>query len=173
MLFRSLRREPFDRSGDQRQRHEKLRVAIARDHLRRNRLGLEAELFGDMRLGPRIDICEGPDRPRNRAGRHLFARCATKLSYIIRKAPFGPAVLADDDVRIDFSEVTTPRDRVAVVATAPLTTNETWTQGRPGEMRRVALTDLLNHPDTRWRPILSNSNFLGVYRWSILREDSR
>jgi hypothetical protein len=41
----------------------------------------------------------------------------------------------------------------------------------PGEMRRVALTDLLNHPDTRWRPILTNSNFLGVYRWSILRED--
>lgn len=39
----------------------------------------------------------------------------------------------------------------------------------PGEVRRVALTDLLNHPDTRWRPILSNSNFLGVYRWSILR----
>lgn len=43
----------------------------------------------------------------------------------------------------------------------------------PGEMRRVALTDLLNHPDTRWRPILSNSNFLGVYRWNILREESR
>ena len=41
----------------------------------------------------------------------------------------------------------------------------------PGEMRRVALADLLNHPDTRWRPILTNSNFLGVYRWSILRED--
>src|SRR5688572_619294 len=50
-------------------------------------------------------------------GRHLFARCATRLSYIIRKAPFGIAALADDDVRIDFSAVTTPRDRVAVVAT--------------------------------------------------------
>lgn len=43
----------------------------------------------------------------------------------------------------------------------------------PGEMRRVALTDLMNHPDTRWRPISSNSNFLGVYRWNVLREDSR
>lgn len=41
----------------------------------------------------------------------------------------------------------------------------------PGEVRRVALTDLLNHPDTRWRPIASNNNFLGVYRWTILRED--
>jgi glutamine amidotransferase len=67
-------------------------------------------------------------------GRHLFARCATRLSYIIRRAPFGPATLADDDVRVDFSTVTTPRDRVAVVATTPLTTNEVWTKGNPGEL---------------------------------------
>jgi uncharacterized protein YfaT (DUF1175 family) len=43
----------------------------------------------------------------------------------------------------------------------------------PGEVRRVALDDLLHHPDARWRPIIENSNFLGVYRWSILREDLR
>ncbi|MDC0749421.1 class II glutamine amidotransferase [Polyangium mundeleinium] len=67
-------------------------------------------------------------------GRHLFARCGTRLCYIIRKAPFGLAHLADEDLAVDFSAVTTPRDRVAVVATAPLTKNETWTQGKPGEM---------------------------------------
>ena len=67
-------------------------------------------------------------------GRHLYARCATRLFYIIRKAPFCLAALADDDVRIDFSEVTTPRDRVAVIATSPLTTNETWQQGKPREL---------------------------------------
>jgi predicted glutamine amidotransferase len=67
-------------------------------------------------------------------GRHLYARCATKLAYIIRKAPFGLAELADDDVRIDFSTVTTPRDRVAVVATTPLTKNERWSIGRPNEL---------------------------------------
>ncbi|MDI1476982.1 class II glutamine amidotransferase [Polyangium sp. y55x31] len=67
-------------------------------------------------------------------GRHLFARCGTRLCYIIRQAPFGLAHLADDDLAVDFSAVTTPRDRVAVVATAPLTKNETWTQGKPGEM---------------------------------------
>lgn len=42
-----------------------------------------------------------------------------------------------------------------------------------GEVRRVALEDLLHHPDIRWRPILENANFLGVYRWNILREDLR
>ena len=43
----------------------------------------------------------------------------------------------------------------------------------PGEMRRIALPDLLRHPDLRWRPVPENSNFLGVYRWNILREDPR
>jgi uncharacterized protein YfaT (DUF1175 family) len=43
----------------------------------------------------------------------------------------------------------------------------------PGEVRRVAMTDLLRHPDQRWRPVVDNSNFLGVYRWNILREDPR
>jgi predicted glutamine amidotransferase len=67
-------------------------------------------------------------------GTQLFARCATKLCFIIRKAPFKTATLSDDDLCIDFSAVTTPRDRVAVIATAPLTRDEQWTIGRPGEM---------------------------------------
>ncbi|HYG98255.1 MAG TPA: DUF1175 domain-containing protein [Terriglobales bacterium] len=40
---------------------------------------------------------------------------------------------------------------------------------RPGVMKRVHLRDLLQHPDPRWRPVASNSNFLGVFRWNILR----
>jgi uncharacterized protein len=40
----------------------------------------------------------------------------------------------------------------------------------PGEIRRVSLTSLLAHPNARWRPEISNPNFLGVYRWNILRE---
>jgi glutamine amidotransferase len=67
-------------------------------------------------------------------GIHLFARCATKLCYVIRKAPFALATLADDELTVDFSEVTTPNDRVAIVATAPLTRNETWTHGVPGNL---------------------------------------
>ena len=67
-------------------------------------------------------------------GKHLFARCATKLCYVIRKAPFALATLADDELTVDFAEVTTPNDRVAIVATAPLTRNETWTHGVPGNL---------------------------------------
>lgn len=59
-------------------------------------------------------------------GDSLFAHCSTELSYIVRHAPFNVAHLKDEDVLIDFSEVTTPEDRVAVIATQPLTDNEPW-----------------------------------------------
>lgn len=36
------------------------------------------------------------------------------------------AHLKDQDVSVDFSEVTTDRDCVAVIATQPLTDNEQW-----------------------------------------------
>jgi uncharacterized protein len=39
-----------------------------------------------------------------------------------------------------------------------------------GEIRRVSLTSLLAHPNARWRPEIGNPNFLGIYRWNILRE---
>lgn len=40
----------------------------------------------------------------------------------------------------------------------------------PGEMRVMTVADLLNHPSPRWRPVPGNGNFLGIYRWNILRE---
>lgn len=41
--------------------------------------------------------------------------------------------------------------------------------GRSGELRRVLVRELLDHPQPQWRPVASNPNFLGVYRWNILR----
>ncbi len=60
-------------------------------------------------------------------GEQLFARCSTKLSYVVRQAPFKEVTLADEDVSVDLAAVTTPNDRVAVVATSPLTRDEAWT----------------------------------------------
>ena len=67
-------------------------------------------------------------------GSSLFAHASTKLAYVIRQAPFAQAHLKDQDVTVDFSEVTQPEDRVAVIATVPLTDNEVWQTMVPGSL---------------------------------------
>ncbi len=48
----------------------------------------------------------------------------------------------------------------------------TGPQGKErGEIRRLTVSELMNFPDARWRPVASNPAFLGVYRWNILRGD--
>ena len=59
-------------------------------------------------------------------GEYLFAHCATSLHYLLRQAPFAAAHLIDRDITVDFSELTNAADRVAVIATTPLTDNENW-----------------------------------------------
>ena len=66
-------------------------------------------------------------------GRQLFCFCGTKLAWITRRAPFGPATLVDEDLTADFSQLTTPGDIVSVIATRPLTRDETWTTMGRGE----------------------------------------
>jgi hypothetical protein len=39
--------------------------------------------------------------------------------------------------------------------------------GKPGEMRKVRLADLLKHPSPRWRPLASNQRFVGVFRLTV------
>lgn len=69
------------------------------------------------------------------SGGELWAHCSTNLHYLVRQYPFETALLSDEDVKVDFSEVTTPNDRVAVIVTQPLTTNEQWTAFAPGELK--------------------------------------
>lgn len=67
-------------------------------------------------------------------GEFLIAHCSTKLSYVLRKAPFPRARLADEDVTVDLSSVTSLNDRVAIIATLPLTQNEQWTTIEQGTL---------------------------------------
>lgn len=63
----------------------------------------------------------------------LYVNCSTKLCWITRQAPFGVARLADTEVEIDFRRHTTLDDIVTVIATTPLTEDETWSKMEPGE----------------------------------------
>ena len=68
-------------------------------------------------------------------GEALWAHCSTRLSYLVRQHPFQQARLQDDDISVDFARLTTPTDRVALIATDPLTCDEDWVAFAPGELK--------------------------------------
>ena len=81
-------------------------------------------------------------------GNVLFAHSSTNLNYVVRKAPFSTAELSDEDVTVDFNSVTTPDDRVAVIATVPLTHNEKWTRMPPGSLWMFSEGEVLKNAPT-------------------------
>lgn len=68
-------------------------------------------------------------------GELLFAHCSTDLHVVVREYPFSVAQLVDCDLSIDFSRHNHLDDRIAVIATQPLTSNEHWTRFAPGELK--------------------------------------
>jgi predicted glutamine amidotransferase len=71
-------------------------------------------------------------------GQALWAHCSTHLYHLVRQHPFRSARLQDEDLSVDFAQLTTPRDRVAIVVTEPLTADEPWTAFAPGELKVFA-----------------------------------
>ena len=67
-------------------------------------------------------------------GQALWAHASTSLFYVERKHPFANATLSDEDVSVNFADHASATDRIAVIVTAPLTTNESWTAFAPGEL---------------------------------------
>ena len=59
-----------------------------------------------------------------------------------RKHPFTQATLSDDDLSVNFADHTRETDRVAVVVTAPLTTDEDWVAFEPGRLYTFEHGDL-------------------------------
>lgn len=66
-------------------------------------------------------------------GEYVVSYCTNHLYRITRRAPFGKASLIDEEMTINFQEETTPNDIVSVIATQPLTNDETWHRMKPGE----------------------------------------
>ena len=94
-----------------------------------------AELTVTLReLAPRI-AAHGTFNFMLSNGQALWAHCSTQLHYLLRQHPFHTAHLQDEDMSVDFAQLTQATDRVAVVVTQPLTANEAWVAFAPGELR--------------------------------------
>ncbi len=68
--------------------------------------------------------------PGKRPGSNLW----NGLHYIVREPPFSKASLTDCDYKVDFSKFAGEGDRVAVIATKPLTLNENWVEFERNEL---------------------------------------
>jgi predicted glutamine amidotransferase len=80
-------------------------------------------------------------------GQAMWAHCSTKLHYLLRQHPFCKVQLKDDDVHVNLAELNGLEDRLAIVVTEPLTTNETWIAFQPGEFK--VFVDGIPIPDRR------------------------
>ncbi len=56
------------------------------------------------------------------------------LHYLVRSTPFKTARLKDEDYSVDFNQTNTANDRVAIIATKPLTANEEWKEFGRGQL---------------------------------------
>jgi glutamine amidotransferase len=95
-------------------------------------------------------------------GRFLFARCGDNLFHILRQPPLGSATLVDAEMQVNFAEVMRGGGTLAVVATQPLTRDETWTRATPGTLwvfhdgqlvkTFAGLPEAAHVAETAWRP---------------------
>ncbi|MDD5028612.1 MAG: class II glutamine amidotransferase [Rhodoferax sp.] len=67
-------------------------------------------------------------------GQALWAHASTKLHYVLRAHPFHQVHLKDEDVTMNLAEFNSPEDRLAIVVTEPLTTDEDWVAMLPGQL---------------------------------------
>ncbi len=67
-------------------------------------------------------------------GQALWAHGSTKLHWVERRHPFTSVTLRDADLSVDFGSLTQTTDRVAVVATEPMTRDEPWRALASGEL---------------------------------------
>jgi glutamine amidotransferase len=99
-------------------------------------------------------------------GGRLFARCGDRLTHILRRPPLGRATLVDGELEVNFAEVLRGTGTLAVVATEPLTSDETWIESSPGTLlafedgEMVAslpgLPDAAEVAATAWKPSASS-----------------
>lgn len=77
-------------------------------------------------------------------GEALWAHATTKLHYLTRSYPFGEVQLKDEDVKVDLSQLNSVHDKLTVVVTEPLTTNEQWIAFEPNELMVFVGGELLH-----------------------------
>jgi len=68
-------------------------------------------------------------------GQALWAHASTKLHYVLRAHPFNQVRFKDEDLTVNLAQLNSAQDRLAIVVTEPLTTDEDWVAMAPGQLQ--------------------------------------
>ena len=90
-------------------------------------------------------------------GQALWAHASTHLYYVLRQHPFTQVHLKDDDLSVDLADLNGPEDRLVIVVTEPLTTNEQWIAMAAGELQVFVDGTLASRETSTPRPALVSS----------------
>ena len=111
--------EALDRAGDDTERGEEHGVAVARDDLRRDWLDRKTQLVGNMCLDTRVDVGEGADGARDRAGRDAAPRRLEPFA-VARELGIGLGQFQPEGGRLGMDAVAAANaQRVLVLEGAP------------------------------------------------------
>jgi len=76
-------------------------------------------------------------------GEAIYAHCSTRLHWLLRSHPFAHVRLVDAELSLDLSRANAPGDRMALLATEPLTHDEPWQPMESGEFVVLARGELV------------------------------
>jgi uncharacterized protein len=139
-----------------------------------------APAFPDVRSGPQPDRNGWPLFRTTSTGPGQFAEFAdarTLMTLNARRISRNIGALQPGDLLYFRQAAQTQPDHVMVFVGRSFFDREhtDWvvyhtgpSDAGPGEVRKVRLHDLLQHPSARWRPLASNLAFAGVFRLAIL-----
>lgn len=134
---------------------------------------LHAELFR-IRSGPfkRSDLSDGSFAQF--ANAETLQRFNTfRVSRDIHRAQPGDLLFfrrAEGEDQISFHSMIFLGHSLIQPSPSQYVVYDTGADGsKSGEIKLLSIRNLLQFPDTQWRPYATNRQFLGVFRWNILR----
>lgn len=131
----------------------------------RSAIGIHARMGGAV-----FRVRPGQYRPgdeRNGSYRH-FADAENLMRYNCRRVAGALEAGRPGDV-LFYRQLTSAQPFHSMVVTGEAVVYHTGPEGSwAGEVRRLGYDELRRHQQAKWRPVAGNSNYLGVFGWTLL-----
>lgn len=104
-------------------------------------------------------------------GEGMYVHCSSKLHVLERRYPFPTAKLVDCDLQLDLGAFNAEQDRMVIIATEPLTSEEPWSALATGESRLFVDGETVwSHTNTTTRRFPAHTENCGRGPLAMLEE---